>query len=133
MPRKNIRPFGPFAHGLLEIKLGQLLACPEIDRVVLSTNDEEILDFARSLVSGGDQAELREIFAARGLDGLSDGGIFGSPDRKDTILARELGTGTIRRPPLFPGGSRYDHEAAVRADLDFVFVSGWSEMSEWQR
>lgn len=48
-PRKNIRPFGGFAHGLIEIKLGQLLACPEIDEVVLSTNDEEILDFAESL------------------------------------------------------------------------------------
>jgi CMP-N-acetylneuraminic acid synthetase len=49
VPHKNIRPFGSFAHGLIEIKLGQLLACPEIDRVVLSTNDEEILDYARSI------------------------------------------------------------------------------------
>ncbi len=49
VPRKNIRPFGPFEHGLVEIKLGQLLTCPEIDHVVLSTNDDEIIDFARSL------------------------------------------------------------------------------------
>jgi phosphoglycolate phosphatase-like HAD superfamily hydrolase len=83
------------------------------------------------IVSGGDQAELREIFAARGLDGLFDGGIFGSPDSKDTILARELAAGTIRRPALFLGDSRYDHEAAARAGLDFVFVSGWSEFSGW--
>lgn len=47
VPRKNIRPFGGFEHGLIEIKLGQLLACPSIDRIVLSTNDEEILDLAR--------------------------------------------------------------------------------------
>lgn len=51
VPRKNIRPFGPFEHGLVEIKLGQLLACPEIDRVILSTNDDEILDYARNLAS----------------------------------------------------------------------------------
>jgi CMP-N-acetylneuraminic acid synthetase len=49
IPRKNIRPFGPFAHGLVEIKLGQLLACSKIDHVVLSTNDDEIIDFAATL------------------------------------------------------------------------------------
>lgn len=83
------------------------------------------------IVSGGDQAELREIFAARGLAGLFDGGIFGSPDTKDAILAREIAAGGIRRPALFLGDSRYDHEAASKADLDFIFVSGWSEFDGW--
>lgn len=49
VPRKNIRSFGPYAHGLVEIKLQQLLACPEIDEVVLSTNDEEILGYTEAL------------------------------------------------------------------------------------
>lgn len=49
VPRKNIRPFAGFKHGLIEIKLGQLLACTAIEEVVLSTNDEEILEFAASL------------------------------------------------------------------------------------
>ena len=84
------------------------------------------------IVSGGDQAELREIFAARGLAALFDGGIFGSPDTKDAILARELATGTLRRPALFLGDSRLDHEAARRAGLDFVFVHGWTEMPGWE-
>ena len=84
------------------------------------------------IVSGGDQAELREIFAARGLAAHFDGGIFGSPDTKHDILARELATGTIRSPALFLGDSRLDHEAAARAGLDFVFVSGWSEFAGWQ-
>lgn len=48
-PRKNIRPFGSFPHGLVEIKLQQLLTCPDIDEVVLSTNDEEILNHAETL------------------------------------------------------------------------------------
>jgi CMP-N-acetylneuraminic acid synthetase len=51
VPRKNIRPFGPFEQGLLEVKLGQLLDCPAIDRVALSTNDQEIIEFAESLES----------------------------------------------------------------------------------
>lgn len=84
------------------------------------------------IVSGGDQGELREIFAARGLDHFFDGGIFGGPDSKDVILARELGSGTIRTSALFLGDSKYDYEAAQRAGLDFVFVSGWTEVKEWR-
>lgn len=84
------------------------------------------------IVSGGDQAELRGIFAARGLDRMFDGGIFGSPDSKDTILAREIATGNIVRPALFLGDSRYDHVAARRAGLDFIFLHGWTEMPDWQ-
>ena len=85
-----------------------------------------------SIVSGGDQIELREIFASRGLDHLFDGGIFGSPDSKDLILAREMECGAIRMPALLLGDSRYDFEAARRACLDFVFVSGWTELKEWK-
>jgi len=84
------------------------------------------------IVSGGDQAELRAVFSARGLDQLFDGGIFGSPDDKDTILSRELATGNITYPALFLGDSRYDHEAAARAGIDFLFVSEWSEFSNWE-
>jgi CMP-N-acetylneuraminic acid synthetase len=49
VPRKNIRPFGPFDHGLVEIKIRHLLACTAIDQVVLSTNDDEIIEYAQSL------------------------------------------------------------------------------------
>lgn len=84
------------------------------------------------IVSGGDQAELREIFAARGLDHYFDGGIFGSPDSKLDILAREIERGLIRRPALLLGDSRYDHEAACTAGLDFFFIHGWTEFEQWQ-
>lgn len=84
------------------------------------------------IVSGGDQAELREIFAARGIDHFFDGGIFGSPDNKDVILAREQETGNIIQPALFLGDSTYDHQAASSAGLDFIFVFGWTEVSDWQ-
>ncbi|SLN72516.1 haloacid dehalogenase-like hydrolase [Roseovarius gaetbuli] len=84
------------------------------------------------IVSGGDQAELREVFAARGLDVLFDGGIFGSPDSKEVILARELERGTITQPALFLGDSTYDHRASTGAGLDFIFVFGWTEYTDWQ-
>lgn len=83
------------------------------------------------IVSGGDQEELRDIFAARGLCSYFDGGIMGSPDTKDVILNREKNRGNIIGPALFLGDSRYDHQAATRAGLDFIFVSEWSEMCGW--
>jgi phosphoglycolate phosphatase-like HAD superfamily hydrolase len=84
------------------------------------------------IVSGGDQVELREIFGLRGLDRLFDGGIFGSPSNKDTILASKIESGAISRPGLFVGDSRYDHEAAARAGLDFIFAYAWTEFKEWE-
>lgn len=84
------------------------------------------------IVSGGDQAELRTVFARRGIAEWFDGGIFGSPDTKDEILARELANGNIRGRALFIGDSRYDHVASSAAGLDFVFVSQWSEFPNWQ-
>lgn len=83
------------------------------------------------IVSGGDQEELRDIFTARRLDTLFDGGIFGSPAVKHDIVNRELQAGNIIRPALFLGDSRLDHEVASAFELDFVFVSEWSEFSGW--
>jgi phosphoglycolate phosphatase-like HAD superfamily hydrolase len=84
------------------------------------------------IVSGGDQAELREVFAQRGLITMFDGGVFGSPDTKDEILARETANGNISTNALFIGDSRYDHVASSAAGLDFVFVSQWTEFAGWQ-
>lgn len=49
VPKKNIKPFAQFPRGLIEIKLKQLLNCLIIDEVILSTNDEEIIDYASTL------------------------------------------------------------------------------------
>lgn len=84
------------------------------------------------IVSGGDQNELREVFQARAISHLFDGGIFGSPDTKAMILDRELSAGNISRPALFLGDSRLDHEAASAAGLDFMFVHGWTDLTNWE-
>lgn len=49
VPRKNIKPFAQYSHGLIELKLNQLIACPSIDEIILSTNDDGILQYAESL------------------------------------------------------------------------------------
>ena len=84
------------------------------------------------LLSGGDQRELRIIFARRNLAHLFDAGIFGGPDTKDVVLAREKANGNLQLPALFIGDSKYDFEAATRAGLDFVFLSDWTEVADWQ-
>lgn len=84
------------------------------------------------IVSGGDQAELRHVFAERGLDEYFDGGIFGSPDTKDEILERRTNNGNIQQSALFLGDSKYDYQAASGAGLDFVFLTDWTEVKDWE-
>lgn len=47
--KKNIKPFSIYKHGLIEVKLRQLLMAKKIDEVVLTTNDSDILAYAESL------------------------------------------------------------------------------------
>jgi phosphoglycolate phosphatase-like HAD superfamily hydrolase len=84
------------------------------------------------ILSGGDQQEIRTLFASRKIDHMFDGGLFGSPDDKDKVLAREKANGNIQLPALFLGDSKYDFEAADRAGLDFIFLSDWTEVPDWQ-
>lgn len=85
------------------------------------------------VVSGALQSELHEVFGRRGIAPMFDAGIFGSPDNKEVILAREIARGNLALPALFLGDSRYDHVAARGAGLDFVFLSGWTEFDGWQQ
>lgn len=84
------------------------------------------------LLSGGDQAELRRIFERRHLSPLFEVGIFGGPDIKDTVLAREKANRNLSLPALFLGDSKYDHQAATKAGLDFIFLTDWTEVKDWQ-
>lgn len=84
------------------------------------------------ILSGGDQQEIRDLFAKRDLTKHFDGGLFGSPDNKDTVLAREKANGNLQMPALFVGDSKYDYEASTNAGLEFIFVSDWTEVPDWQ-
>ncbi|WP_281662150.1 HAD family hydrolase [Halomonas sp. Alg239-R46] len=106
-----------------------LLNCPIAPG--LEALRQKVPDARWLIVSGGDQAELREVFAQRKLAEFFNANIFGSPDTKDEILERELANGNITQPALFLGDSKYDYQAASSAGLDFLFVSGWSEVEGW--
>ncbi len=84
------------------------------------------------ILSGGDQQEIRDLFAKRKIAHMFDGGLFGSPDNKDEVLAREKANGNLQFPALFLGDAKYDFEAATRAGLDFIFIGNWTEVPNWQ-
>lgn len=84
------------------------------------------------MISGGDQQELRDVMYQRDLQQYFDAGIFGSPDNKQVILAREIAQGALLKPALFIGDSHYDFFSANEAALDFVFLHGWTDVEDWQ-
>ncbi|NDW21618.1 HAD family hydrolase [Alteromonas hispanica] len=84
------------------------------------------------VVSGGAESELREIFAERDLEKFFPNGIFGSPDSKDEIFAREIANGNISGKSLFIGDSKYDFFSSKEAGLDFLFVGAWTEVEDWR-
>lgn len=49
IPDKNIRQFAGYQFGLIEIKLEQLLGLNSVDKIILSSNDDRILDYANSI------------------------------------------------------------------------------------
>lgn len=122
--------------GLAELLLAYTeIVCSELITCAVADGLEALRSATPSarwlIVSGGDQLELRHVLTQRKLASYFDGGIFGSPDCKDSILARESYQQSIRNPSLFLGDSRYDHEVSVRFDMNFVFVYGWSDFLGW--
>jgi phosphoglycolate phosphatase-like HAD superfamily hydrolase len=93
---------------------------------------QKVPDSQWMVVSGGDQAELQSIFKTRGLNICFDGGIYGSPRPKRTIIEDLVEQKKIQRPAVLLGDSRLDHEVADTFDLDFVFISAWSEFLGWK-
>jgi phosphoglycolate phosphatase-like HAD superfamily hydrolase len=83
------------------------------------------------VVSGGDQDDLREVFAARDL-AKHFAGIYGSPETKPAIIDALRARNACVAPAVFVGDARADHQAAERAGADFVFVHRYSEMEGWR-
>jgi phosphoglycolate phosphatase-like HAD superfamily hydrolase len=112
----------------------------EVKKGLMSCEIAKSLDILRQktheakwfIVSGGDQEELREVFKARGIFEYFNGGIFGSPSCKDTILSNEMHNDNLISPSLFLGDSKYDYEVSVRHGMDFIFISNWSEVHNYE-
>lgn len=82
------------------------------------------------VVSGGDETELRHVFLKKGLAHLFDGEVYGSPRDKRRII-RDQKLEMVQGKVLFIGDSRLDHQVAKDFDMDFVFISHWTEFQNW--
>jgi phosphoglycolate phosphatase-like HAD superfamily hydrolase len=89
-------------------------------------------DSKKYVISGGKQVELREVFQTRGLAKYFDG-IFGSPDPKEVIMKNLSAANPTNHPAIFVGDSQYDHKTALQFEVDFVFLSQYTEFSHWER
>lgn len=83
------------------------------------------------VVSGGDQGEVRNVLEERGLAGYFEG-VFGAPDSKEDIVGREVEAGNIQRPAIMLGDSKYDYVVASAYEMDFVFLTGWTDFASWR-
>ena len=83
------------------------------------------------VASGGDQEELRYLFSDKKINHFFPEGIFGSPRSKHEIIEQELKDDSWR-PALFLGDSLYDIQTAKKYNIDFIFVSGWTDLKNWQ-
>ena len=107
-----------------------LMEC-EISQSIFALRDK-FPDSKWFVVSGGVEKELRDVFCKRSLDELFDGGIFGGPMTKDQILKSLIEQDLVKFPVIFLGDSRYDYEVATRFNLDFIFISNWTDFKDWQ-
>ena len=95
---------------------------------------DRTIKYSRSqfaVVSGGYEPELREIFHARKISSYFSGGIWGSPNTKFQIIEKHLSK-LNPRTTLFIGDSKLDYNVAQYFGFDFVFITAWTELSDWQ-
>lgn len=83
------------------------------------------------VVSGSEQEQLRMVLKKRNLYDYFDG-IYGSPLNKYEIIDRLIENDSIKPPVVFFGDSKYDYEVSMNFDFDFIFISDWTEMSNWE-
>ena len=84
-----------------------------------------------AIISGGDQEEIRSVFAERGLSGHFSA-IYGSPTTKDEHFENLLLKEGAEAPVLYIGDSAIDHQVARRFSVDFIFLSNYTDLVDWQ-
>jgi phosphoglycolate phosphatase-like HAD superfamily hydrolase len=80
------------------------------------------------IVSGSSQSELREVFFARKMNKFFKE-IYGSPRNKLEIVEQESLAGG---KTLFIGDSLKDFECAQSYHMDFIFMYGYTDFSNWK-
>ncbi len=72
VPKKNTRTFAGIEGGLVKIKLNQLIACASVDEIILSTNDDEVIQIAESLSNNKIRVDRRPEHLATSATSTDD-------------------------------------------------------------
>lgn len=111
---------------LVRDALVQCACIPGVEAVLVELQARGVCCFVNS---GGDQAELREVFAQRGLARYFHS-ILGSPATKKDNLAWLREQQLLAEPAVFLGDALSDYQAATAFGLDFIYISGRSEWKD---
>ena len=85
------------------------------------------------MVTAGDQEEVRKILKIRNISSLFNKGIYGSPKNKYEIIKQEINSENMKFPAIYFGDSKYDYEVAEAYGIDFIFVSDWTALINWEQ
>ena len=85
------------------------------------------------VITGGDENEVKEIFKTRKIDQYFNKGIYGSPKSKEENITKLMIEKKIRYPAVFLGDSSYDYRVACKFGIDFIFISEWTELENWEQ
>ena len=107
----------------------KLISCPETSGV-RAFLDSLPRDTKKYVVSGGAQAEIQYVFQRRSLDAYFDG-IYGSPDSKEVIMNNRVKSPDMEYSAVFIGDSRYDYEISSKFNIDFFFMTKYTEFKDW--
>ena len=80
------------------------------------------------VLSGGDFTEIKDFLKLHGLDTYFSA-ILAGPLTK----GEHLGRITIERPAVFIGDSIHDFEVSEDFGLDFIFMSGYTRVEDWDK
>ena len=99
-----------------------------LDKLKLNTKNINWL-----IVSGADQNQIKSILKFKKIESFFNSGIFGSPDTKFEIIAREIKKNNIKYPVLYFGDSKLDYIVSKFFKIDFIFLSEWTEFKDWKK
>ena len=132
--RKMAKSYSEEEYKRLLRRLSGLVKAKLLD-VPMTKGALEFIQYAQDIsdlyvVSGGDQTELREVFGKRDLTKYFKD-IFGSPTSKVDHCKKILKRLRSDERALLIGDSRLDYLAAKSCGIDFVFISGYTDMEHW--
>lgn len=109
--------------------MDQLIECP------LTKDAENLLlqlpeGAHKYIISAASEVDLQHIFAKKGLDHLFTG-IYGGPRTKTEIFSDVLACHPNSKP-IFFGDAKADYLVAEKYNVDFVFLSGYTEFTDWK-